>query len=521
MVRKIVISVILFLFIVTGLCWYFFITPTKDLKNVSIKTTEKPVIVLVIDSLMDQPLQKAIDEGKAPAFEFLMKHGHYHANVISSYPTMSVTIDSTILTGTYADQHKIPGLVWFKQDENRVVNYGPGKIELLNLGAKQVLLDSLILLNKAHLNPNIPTIYEELAKSEIQSASLNGLIYRGDQVHQLHIPKVASTMNLLPHDVKINGPSLLSMGSLSQFNPETNRLNLLWKAMGLNNQFTANELKYFIQEEKMPPFTLAYFPDMDHQIHKSGPKDRKGIEEADKQLQVILNAYPSWEEALKKAVWIVHGDSSQSAIVHEKSKALIDLNKLLSGYTFWKPDEPSNNQVALAVNERMAYIYVSDETIATADILLELKSDSRIGFIAWKKNNTNFVMAKGFDKPLTFSPNGPYTDQYGQSWKLNGDHSILDLSINNQNEINYSDYPDALARLHGALHSHKGRYIIVDAKPGYEFVGKQSPDHAGGAAHGSLHKLDSEVPVMIAGTDQKPKNYRLVDFKDWIVELTK
>ena len=97
----------------------------------------------------------------------------------------------------------------------------------------------------------------------------------------------------------------------------------------------------------------------------------------------------------------------------------------------------------------------------------------------------------------------------------------MDLSINKQNGINYGDYPDALARLYGALHSHAGRYIIVDAKPGYEFVGKNSPNHAGGAAHGSLHKVDSEVPLIIAGTDQKPKNHRLVDFKDWLVELTK
>jgi hypothetical protein len=63
--------------------------------------------------------------------------------------------------------------------------------------------------------------------------------------------------------------------------------------------------------------------------------------------------------------------------------------------------------------------------------------------------------------------------------------------------------------------------MIVDAKPGYEFVEKNSPNHAGGAAHGSLHKVDSVVPLIIAGTDQAPKHQRLVDFKDWLIKLAK
>ena len=81
-----------------------------------------------------------------------------------------------------------------------------------------------------------------------------------------------------------------------------------------------------------------------------------------------------------------------------------------------------------------------------------------------------------------------------------GDHSILNLSIDSGGQIEYGDYPDALARLYGALHSHEGRFIIVDAKPQYEFIEKHSHDHAGGAAHGSLHKIDSVVPLIIAGT---------------------
>ncbi len=128
-----------------------------------------------------------------------------------------------------------------------------------------------------------------------------------------------------------------------------------------------------------------------------------------------------------------------------RSKALIDVNTLLDEYTFWQPDESFDKQLALAVNERMAYIYLQDETIKLSDISSKLKTDSRIGFIAWKKGEISYVTAAGSDKPFTFSPNGPYTDPYRQSWELNGDPSILDLFINEQNKINYGDYPDALA----------------------------------------------------------------------------
>ena len=55
---------------------------------------------------MSEPLLKAVKEGKSPAFSFLINNGKLNLKVISSYPTMSVSIDSTFLTGTYTDQHK-------------------------------------------------------------------------------------------------------------------------------------------------------------------------------------------------------------------------------------------------------------------------------------------------------------------------------------------------------------------------------------------------------------------------------
>ncbi|WP_353625582.1 alkaline phosphatase family protein [Bacillus sp. JCM 19041] len=455
--------IILILFLLLG-GFYFvgLMTPTKDLTEASIHSEGKPVLFLLIDSLMDQPLQKAIEEGRAPAFEFLIDHGHYYSEIVSSYPTMSVTIDSTLLTGTYADKHKIPALAWYKQDEERLVNYGSGPSEIWMLGIKQMARDSLIRLNEDHLSQNVSTIYEELEDEHIQSASINGLIYRGNSPGYLTIPRIATWLNLLPENVNVNGPTLLSLGGFSQWNSNSDYSNKIWKNIGINDEFSANELAYIIQENQLPSFTLTYFPNLDRLVHKRGPMVLKEIEAVDKELQKVLNTYPTWKEAIQKATWIVYGDSGQSKVSSDDDSALIDLNDLLAQYAVWNPEDKvqERDQLVLAVNARMAYINLLDNGIAFSEIVSQLKKDPRIGFISWKEKEMNYVAAEGSNQLLSFSPNGNYTDLYGQTWDIEGDISLLDLTVNDQNTITYGEYPDAFARLHGALHSHEGVMLL-------------------------------------------------------------
>ena len=518
MKRKIIIGIIILIVICAGIVLAVSISPIKELDDISINSSNKPIVLMAVDSLMSEPLQKAVEEGKAPAFEFLINGGHFNQEMISSYPTMSVTIDSTLLTGTYTDQHKVPGLIWFKEDENQMVSYGSGMREIWNNGVKNVALDSVIHLNEKHLSKDVQTIHEELANHKLSSASINGLLYRGSFKHQLNVPRLITMTNLLPKEVEINGPTLFSLGALSQYNPDNNRHKFVWNRLGVNDKFTARELSYLIEQNKLPPFTLAYLPDADASIHKNGPEDLKGIEKADEALQDILNSFSSWEEAIQKVTWIVLGDSGQSIVGKDKDTSLIDLNQSLKNYTFWE-GKKKDAQLAIAINERMAYIYVNDQQVELTEIVDILKEDERIGFISWKDDATNYVVRPLSNDELTFSPNGTYVDDYEQTWQIAGDASILDLKVTNEGRIQYEDYPDALARLHGALHSQVGRVIIVDAKPSYEFIEKHSHDHAGGAAHGSLHKVDSIVPIIVTGTNELPQFNRLVDVKKWILQL--
>lgn len=494
----------------------------QSLDRKQITQTGKPVILLMIDSLMNEPLQQAVKNGRAPALQFFMEHGRFYPDVESSYPTMSVTIDSTLLTGTYSDKHRVPGLVWYDEKEKRLVNYGSAKEEVFKLGIKEVAEDNFYHLNHTHLSRDVKTLHETLAAKGLQSASINALVYRGDEKKTLNLPKVASKLNIAPDKLKIETPALFSYGMLAQFSPKNDQHNDPWEQFGFNDKFSAEELKHLIQNEKLPVFTIAYFPELDQKVHKNGPKDHiAAIEKTDKQLQEVLNTYESWDEAANAAIWIVMGDSGQAEVGNDKDKALIQLTEMLDAYQIHKVTEQvkKDDQIVLGYNERMAFIYILDETLTPEEIVKKLQKDERIGFLAWKDGDDAHVAASGHKENFTFHPNGRFRDQYGQSWELKGDHTVLDLSVQNQ-FIDYGIYPDALARLYSSLHSHAGNYIIVDAKPGFEFQGEGTPIHPGGAAHGSLHKQDSLVPMIVTGTESKPRHMRIVDLYPWILDLT-
>lgn len=488
-------------------------------KLLSLAQEKKPVIMIIIDSLMDQPLQKAIDNGDAPTLKFLLEHGQYYPDVISSFPTMSVTIESTLLTGTYPDRHQVPGLVWYDEKENRIINYGNGKREMLKIGIKQIIDDTVYQLNNEHLNKEVKTVYEELASLGKNSASINNLVHRGNMEHFLTAPKLAENFHLITDEKTTFGPKWFSYGGLKKINPD-NHQDRVWQNLGFNDKFAAEELIYLIKNNQLPSFTLVYFPDHDHTVHKNGPMDTKGIKEVDQQLQNLLKSFGTIDQALDQAVWIVMGDSGQSAIGKDK-EALIPLLEILKDYRIAKLNKEITNadQIILAVNERMAYVYSNDPGITLTEIASVLQTDERIDLIALEESSFIHVLSGNKEGKLSFHTGGPYKDSYRQNWTVEGNIGIMDLMINPKKEITYHAYPDGLARLNGALHSHQGNYLVITSAPGFEFIGESSPTHLGGAGHGSLHLYDSLVPMIVTGTSAKPESLRIIDLKDWLIKL--
>ena len=481
---------------------------------------KKRVIMLMVDTLMDSSLQAAIKTGKAPAFQFFTENGCYFPDVVSPFPTMSVNVDSTLLTGVNSDKHKVPGLVWYNQKERRIVNYGSHVRELFKLGLRKSMEDIFFNLNHVHLSKQHKTIHEILQDKGIQTSSINALLYRGSNFTQLKVPFLLSMLTGINKELVSYSPDLFSYGAFHRLNP-LKKNAYSWQKYGFNDKFSANEIRYLIEQNKLPPLTIAYFPDLDQSVHKNGRTDIKGIQKVDKELQKILNQYSSWDEALLNNIWIIAGDNGQAWISKNRKEALIDLRDLLDSYRIVKLRQriKSQDQIVLCVNERMAFIYTLDnQKVQLSEIMGILQKDNRIDVIAVKNETTVTVTSGIHSGHLKFHPKGDYFDEYGQSWYFEGNTDILDLSITDK-RIKYGDYPDALERLYSSFFSHEGEYIVVSAKPGYEFIGEGSPTHVGGASHGGLHKEDSLVSMIISGTDSTPKYLRIIDIKNWLLSL--
>ncbi|AIQ13028.1 alkaline phosphatase family protein [Paenibacillus durus] len=481
----------------------------------------KPIVAIIIDSLMDKPLQEALKQGKAPALKYLIDHGRYFPKVVSSFPTMSVTIDSTLLTGVYADKHHVPGLVWYCDHEKRMIFYGNGPKEALKIDQLQVLTDSVYQLNQVQVSKKVKTIHEELADSGKHSASINAVIYRGRTERNLQVPQTMAKTTRLPEHYKVNTPELFSLAAFTHLNPENSLHTALWEKYGMNDKFTARDIAYLVKNGKLPEVTIAYFPGNDSVHHRKGSMALQGIERADRALQHVLDSYGSWEEAVKRTTWMILGDSAQSDVLENRDEFKVDLRPLLNGYRIAKLDRPvgQDDQIVIAANERMAYIYALSPSLKLSEIVKGLQTEAKLDIIAVNQDHSVRLTAGGQgDNVLSYRPGGPYLDEYGQKWSLSGDPRLADISLS-EHRIKYGKYPDVLARLYGALHSHEGRYAVVTVKPGYELAGESSPTHRGGGAHGSLHEADSIVPLIVAGTDSQPKHLRIVDLKDWILQM--
>lgn len=480
----------------------------------------KPVIMLVIDTLMDPPLQEALKNNRTPAFKYLIENGKYFPNVVSPFPTMSVNVDSTILTGSYCNDHHLPGLVWFNIKENRLINYGSHIRELWKLGLSRSLEDILFNMNSDHISKGVKTIHEELEDKGKESASINALVYRGNTPHLYKLPKLLTWFTSIQKDQSTFGPKFFTYGSLKKASP-SKRFQRLWQKFGFNNSFSVQELTYLINNDRLPPFTIVYFPELDQSVHNHGRMDVQGIEKVDQHLQKILSVYDSWEEALQNNIWITIGDNGQAWIDSNRKEALIDLRKILGSYRIMRLRKglQREDQIVLAVNERMSYIYTLDtNTLPIHKLVQELENDKRIDVIAWQEGPSIRVKSGEKKGELHYRKGGEFIDIYNQSWFIEGDYGLLDITVKG-NQILYGDYPDALARINSSLNSHEGNFIIVSAKPGFEFIGEGSPTHVGGASHGGLHQQDSLVPLIVTGTQSLPSYLRLINLKEWILSL--
>ncbi|OIJ15916.1 hypothetical protein BKP35_02720 [Anaerobacillus arseniciselenatis] len=487
------------------------------------KDPSKKVILVLIDSMTGSVIDRTKEKGTIPSLQFLIDNGQYYKELVAPFPSMSVVIESTILTGKMADEHKIPGLNWYKVNEDRYVDYGASLKKLIKLSPEQTIEDSLYHLNNTHLSPNVTTLFEDLHEKGYSTGSVNFIVYRGPKSHSMNIPPVFRETIGLPEGFKTMGPDLLAFGQLVK--PKALKDKQLpesvFRKLGLNDEFSVEATKAIIQSEEQPDFLTVFLPDFDREAHENSIHYLKGFERAETFFQEILNGYESWDKALEENIFIVLGDHGQDKLIDNDVELTIDLEHLYEDFSIAPlGDKVSDYDLAFANNHRMTYVYAPNQTEAIPKLAKIAMSDERIAMASWNDGEWNYVLSPKYNDFFRFKRGDHYHDRYDQGWDIEGEEKVASIKIDEHNkELKYVDNPDVLNQLDTALQSNDIPALILTANPGFQFYSEGAPIHEGGGEHGGIHANDTLAALIIAGTDKKPKYLRMVDLKDYIIDL--
>ena len=87
-------------------------------------TSPRKLVLVVIDALKPEMLDRAIATGRAPALQRIRDEGAYVNDVVAAFPSVTPVCAATIATGVGPDEHHIPSMNWYHRDERRYVEYG-------------------------------------------------------------------------------------------------------------------------------------------------------------------------------------------------------------------------------------------------------------------------------------------------------------------------------------------------------------------------------------------------------------
>lgn len=513
---KKLISIILSLLIILQLnaCQY----QEKSLKK---EISNKKVILIIVDSFIDSLIVNNMEKQSLPALEFLMKNGQYYNDLVTPFPSMSVTIEASLMTGSMPNEHKIPGLSWYSKGDNQLINYGSSMEFILKQGVFETMENSLSHLNQLHLSKKTSTIFEELDRHSLTSGAINTLVYRGNYPHSLNFPFGVDHLSKSTKDINVMGPDLLALGRLTipKIIEGKQYSDTAFEKLGFNDQFSTEIVKELIKEKAQPDFLALYFPNMDKEAHKHGPDQHLELIKVDQNIADIMMSFGSFEKALEQNIFIIMGDHGVAKLLDKSKKVVsVNLHQLFSNYTIAAIDQvKSTDEIIFGNNHRMTYVYPLKDPKIIPKLALTAKHDQRIDIIAYSDHQWIQVLSPDYSTKFQFKKGGNWEDQYGQEWTIKGDHNILSLQLSNDNGIKYTSYPDVLNQLYSALYSHEMPKLIITAKPNFALYSEGIAIHTGGGEHGGLHEDDLLSSIIISGTQDKPKTIRTIELKEFII----
>ena len=273
----------------------------------------KKLVLTVIDSLKPEMLDKAIEEGRAPALRSLMDRGTYIRDCVSSYPSVTPVASATIATGVGPAEHEIASMNWYHRGEERYVEYGSSFSATRAFGVVRSLYDTVYNMNMAHLSRAHKTVYEHLDDAGLRTACTTWLIWRGRHRHE---PSGESVYRRIGAAATFRH-AVWASRELFYADLFDSRNTGCTSALGMPGQrdrHTACVGAHMVENDLFD-FMLFSLPDTDTHSHKFGPYAQvKSIADADRALERIMHVAGGVDSFLEDHAVIVMSDHSQTQV---------------------------------------------------------------------------------------------------------------------------------------------------------------------------------------------------------------
>jgi hypothetical protein len=414
----------------------------------------RPLILIVIDGLTPSMFEAAVGDRRAPTLTLLAEQGQY-VRATSTFPSLTPVCLSSLATGGHPDVHRIPHLVWYHRDEQRIVEYGSSFAALRAAGMARAILDTVVNMNRSHLGADAVTVFEALEDTGLTAAAINITCYRGRTRHLPTLPGIS---------IPAYGPKRFFYYNLFESDATGAPLAVFARSQGSIDGYAAAVGRWLVTRDGFD-FLAYYLPDYDFASHVFGPEGaHEALARSDLAIRALLDAAGGPEEFLERYAVVLCSDHGQ---MHVTEHARLET-----------PFAAVSDVVVTASNRAGMVYRVGSRAPETRELAERLDGVESVEVALFREGDE--AVARRAGEEVRFAPG---TDA---GW--------------------LSEYPDGPARAWAALANPNAGEVIVSATPGYEFADLAGRHHVGGGSHGSLERGDSEVPMLTVGLDPVPRS---------------
>lgn len=462
----------------------------------------KACLLMVVDALAYRIVTERFRSSSLPNMHRLVKAGGSLRPCTSIFPSITPAATCSIVTGCYPVDHGIEGAYWFDRENEEIAYFGDNLMVALQRGLHQYLLDFGDRLNFERLK--CPTLFEQLDEKGIDSACINYLWFAGPHEHPRLNPLMLRLMaGKMPQTVR--GPRYLKLGDFVESLPENTKpltSSGMFGRYGFSDEVTSQCLLNMAEADKIPPFTLAYFPSNDDLSHKEGPDKAadQALNRFDDFLGAFIQRFGGWRRLGEKLEIIIVGDHAQDEF-REAGPQSIDIDQCLSDFQLASPGGgwSDGDEMFVCPNMRAAAVYIrTHDCNLISRVRQSILREEGVDQVITLEGESEWRVATADRGSLTFrrgAADSPdvVADPYGNHWQLDGQLACVDATVD-EHGLQFGDYPNAFERIAGAFVP-GSRPVWITARVGAEFRTWDTSTHGGGS-HASLHAVDSNAALL-------------------------